>query len=521
VGFLANFLREEGGFDFKKAIVDAIVTLICAIPETKESSLFHLCEFIEDCEFTALSTQILHLVGSLAPTTTAPARYIRFVYNRVILENAVVRAGAVTALSKFAAKLPILRASVSVLLRRSLRDEDDEVRDRATFALRLLGDDLESVLSGETSSPDNMGAEVLDDIGSDNETLSLQPSHSGPIIMSNEEIHLLLEPFPLAFPNLSLALKKFEAEHGCEQSTRVLTMATLPIVEDTRPATQSKVPSATLNPSTREYPAEELYKVPELAGLGPVFLSTASNELTEVETEYVVSYVKHVMDDYVVLEFAITNTIVDQLLVDACVTLETADDGVYTVVRSIAVPEMRCGIEARCWLVLKRNKAPGHSISAQFVAELKFRVIEIDPVSGDIEGDEDGFPEEYPLEDVELSTADFIRKVTDADFRSTWESLGLSGEVLEKFGLQFKDLNSATAAVIDCLGMEPQGSEQSASILHKKGQHSINLAGVFVGGVRVLARAQLQLDEQTGCILKLAVRSPSLEVSRLIADCIK
>ena len=92
-----------------------------------------------------------------------------------------------------------------------------------------------------------------------------------------------------------------------------------------------------------------------------MFLSTASNELTEVETEYVVSYVKHVMDDYVVLEFAITNTIVDQLLVDACldagsyevalqryfkylgVTLETADDGVYTVVRSIAVPEMRCG----------------------------------------------------------------------------------------------------------------------------------------------------------------------------------
>ena len=127
VGFLANFLREEGGFEFKKAIVDSILELIDAIPETKESSLFHLCEFIEDCEFTALSTQILHLIGTLGPTTAAPARYIRFVYNRVILENASVRAAAISALGKFAAQVPTLRPSISVLLNRSLHDDDDEV----------------------------------------------------------------------------------------------------------------------------------------------------------------------------------------------------------------------------------------------------------------------------------------------------------------------------------------------------------------------------------------------------------
>ena len=36
-----------------------------AIPETKETSLLHLCEFIEDCEFSELIVQILHLIGSL------------------------------------------------------------------------------------------------------------------------------------------------------------------------------------------------------------------------------------------------------------------------------------------------------------------------------------------------------------------------------------------------------------------------------------------------------------------------
>jgi coatomer protein complex subunit gamma len=51
-------LREEGGFDYKKAIVDSILILIREIPDAKESGLSHLCEFIEDCEFTYLSTQV-------------------------------------------------------------------------------------------------------------------------------------------------------------------------------------------------------------------------------------------------------------------------------------------------------------------------------------------------------------------------------------------------------------------------------------------------------------------------------
>lgn len=58
MNFLSNILREEGGFEYKKAIVDSIVILIRDIPEAKESGLLHLCEFIEDCEFTYLSTQV-------------------------------------------------------------------------------------------------------------------------------------------------------------------------------------------------------------------------------------------------------------------------------------------------------------------------------------------------------------------------------------------------------------------------------------------------------------------------------
>ncbi len=44
----------QGGFEFKKSIVDTILVLIGEIPDAVESGLAHLCEFIEDCEFTYL-----------------------------------------------------------------------------------------------------------------------------------------------------------------------------------------------------------------------------------------------------------------------------------------------------------------------------------------------------------------------------------------------------------------------------------------------------------------------------------
>ncbi|KAJ8460638.1 hypothetical protein OPV22_033564 [Ensete ventricosum] len=126
MNFLSNILREEGGFEYKKAIVDSIVILIRDIPDAKESGLFHLCEFIEDCEFTYLSTQILHFIGNEGPKTTDPSKYIRYIYNRVILENATVRASAVSTLAKFGAMVDSLKPRILVLLRRCLFDIDDE-----------------------------------------------------------------------------------------------------------------------------------------------------------------------------------------------------------------------------------------------------------------------------------------------------------------------------------------------------------------------------------------------------------
>ena len=136
--FLASMLREDGGYEYKRAIVNTIIAIIEENPEAKESGLSHLCEFIEDCDYLQLATRILHLLGREGPQTTTPAKYIRYIYNRVILESAEVRAAAVSALAKFGASSDDLLPSILVLLQRSMLDEDDEVRDRASFFYGVL-----------------------------------------------------------------------------------------------------------------------------------------------------------------------------------------------------------------------------------------------------------------------------------------------------------------------------------------------------------------------------------------------
>jgi hypothetical protein len=40
-----------------------------------------------------------------------------------------------------------------------------------------------------------------------------------------------------------------------------------------------------------------------------------------------------------------------------------------------------------------------------------------------VEGDEGGYDEEFPLEGLELNTSDFMAKVAVGDFRRSWEEV--------------------------------------------------------------------------------------------------
>jgi len=98
------------------------------------------------------------------PLAKNPSSYIRFIYNRVNLEKAVIRAAAVSALASYAHKVPSLRQSIVLLLRKCLNDSDDEVRERAFFYLSVLGESegISEEVSSLASSNDQAQTELND-----------------------------------------------------------------------------------------------------------------------------------------------------------------------------------------------------------------------------------------------------------------------------------------------------------------------------------------------------------------------
>jgi coatomer protein complex subunit gamma len=477
--FLSGILRDEGGLEFKQTIVDTIIEIIEHVPESKEMALYHLCEFIEDCEFTCLSIQILHLLGVSGPKTSDPAKYIRFIFNRVILENATVRAAAVSALTSFGLKVERLRSAVIVLLQRSLADDDDEVRDRATVSLSML----------KLQDPSVAAA-------------------------ANEKL-------PMDWASLNAAV----AAYSARPANGPLTFDSLPHMEV--PAEPVPLPSASTAAATAKKPAgptaaapvensaaEALYKVPEFATLGGLFRSTKQVNLTESESEYVVTCIKHIFAEHVVFQFNITNTLDDMQLEDAYVAM-TSTDPSYKVLNVIPAKVLKCNVPGISYTSVKRDPQQGFPAST-FQCELKFTSKEVDS-SGAV--DEDGRQEEYPAEDVEISPSDFMAKVAVADFRKSWEVLGEGGELSEKFALNFKTLEDAVNGVVEYVGMQPV--EGTSTVAAGAKQHLVLLSGVFIGGVKVLARAHVGYTAEHGCVMKLDIRSEDSYVSEVVSGCIQ
>ena len=111
--FLTECLKDEGNIQFRESVVDTIME-IC--PSQRELALLILAEHIEDCEHAQIQTKIINFLAEEGPKAKNPSTYIRFIYNRVNLEKAVIRASAVNALASFAHSVPSLRKSIILLL---------------------------------------------------------------------------------------------------------------------------------------------------------------------------------------------------------------------------------------------------------------------------------------------------------------------------------------------------------------------------------------------------------------------
>jgi coatomer protein complex subunit gamma len=156
---------------------------------------------------------------------------------------------------------------------------------------------------------------------------------------------------------------------------------------------------------------------------------------------------------------------------------------------------------------------PAARVAAKFACVLRFTSKEVDPSSG--EPEEDGYEDEYTLEDVDFATLDLIKPSGTANFRKQWDETPEENERSDDYGLGTREsLEEAVDAVTQILGMAP--CEGSEAVPPNARSHATLLSGTFVGDVRVLVRLNLGIDANQNVAMKLTVRSSDPAVSDLI-----
>lgn len=129
--------------------------------------------------------------------------------------------------------------------------------------------------------------------------------------------------------------------------------------------------------------------------------------------------------------------------------------------------------------------------------------------------DEEGYEDEFELEDVELETKDYMMKIYCPNFQEQWEAAGDANESKMAFNLEkFDTINAAVKNVVQYLGMDP--CDKSDRVGMKKTKHSMFLSGVFLGGVPVLVTARFKKNEKKGVDVLLIVRSGHKLVSDIV-----
>lgn len=376
------------------------------------------------------------------PKTTNPTKYIRYIYNRVVLENAVVRAAAVTALAKFGVgqKDPEVKRSVHVLLSRCLDDIDDEVRDRAALNLRLMSEDDEIaskfVRNGKCCICEQ-GAFML----TTKDSMFSLPilEHQLVMYVTAGDKSNFSAPFDLSSVPV-VTREQADAEDRTKKLTHATPTLKAPSTGPKRPTKGEPDGVAAASAATQKY-AQELQKIPEIAAFGGVLKSSPVVPLTESETEYVVTAVKHIFKENIVFQFEIKNTLPDTVLTDVTVVCAPSDADAEAPLEedfSIPIPRLDTDVPGTAYVAFRRTDVAATSATGSFANILKFTSKEIDPHTK--EPEENGYEDEYQVEDLEVNGADYMIPAFAGSFDNVWEQAGAGEEVSET--LQLRNVKS-------------------------------------------------------------------------------
>ena len=299
---------------------------------------------------------------------------------------------------------------------------------------------------------------------------------------------------------------------------RSIPITTEPLtVEDKKPRVESREERPTATKDTAKATSaldsyvEQFKNIPQIAALGPLFKSSTPVQLTESETEYVVTCIKHTFAQDIVFQFDCTNTLNDQVLENIFVNVESQDPA-FVIDGTIHCPKLECNVRGTTYTRIRIPKDDSGA-TGTFACTLKFLVKDCDPTTGELESEE-GYEDEYVLEDVEVTLADHMQRTIVPNFASAWDEFGEENENQGTYALsQFKKLQEAVDNVVMFFGMQPL--DKTEKVPEEKNSHLLVMSGVFRGNFNVLVRCKFVLNE-SGVAMMLQVRSDDPDINEAI-----
>jgi len=357
-----------------------------------------------------------------------------------------------------------------------LLDTDDEVRDRATYYLTILQQANAATTNNYIVERPHISLPLLE--------RALKEYVHGPCV----------EPFDLkTIPTTA------PVQEEITQDAMIIT------------STVTKAPKV----SREEANAERLSNIPGIQRLGTLHKSSASVQLTENETEYTVQCIKHTFANHMVFQFDCVNTLQDQLLENVRVELNLPEG--YRLRAVIPCPKLPYNENNATYAIVEYPDEIVNSV-ATFSATLKFIVKDCDPTTGQPDSEE-GYDDEYMLEDLEVTVADQIQKSKKNNFSSAWDAADAEPwvEVEDTYALAaVSTLQEAVNTILKFLGLAAANmTERVNEGVHT---HTLLCSGGFRGGHEVLVQAKLALSD--GVTMQLTARSTNPDVAELLASAI-
>jgi coatomer subunit gamma len=357
--------------------------------------------------------------------------------------------------------------------------------------------------------------------------------HQLVMYLATEDKSTFETPFDIA--NIPIVTRE---QADAEDRTKKLTATTPslkpPKVGPAKMLSSSDV-AASAAAAAQKY-AQELMQIPEMKEFGSVLKSSSVVELTEAETEYHVSVVKHIFKEHIVLQFEIKNTLPATVLENVSVVATPAEEEDLEEVFIMQAEKLATDEPGKVYVAFEKVGGADALPVTQFSNVLKFTSKEIDPTTN--EPEETGYDDEYEVAEFELNGSDYVVPMFAGNFNHIWEQVGASGteesETMQLSGVKsiagtyptmifiapgkgaasYANVSTdATEQLIKTLSLQPL---DGTDVPVNQTTHTLKLLGKSVNGGRVIANIRMAYSSKTGVTTRIVVRSEEEAMAALV-----